>query len=40
MNDENKMIWREMIVTHFKVLSQNSPGETKESHKNISEDCR
>jgi hypothetical protein len=29
-------MWKEMTVTDFKILSQNSPGGTDEDHENIS----
>jgi hypothetical protein len=31
-------VWRKTVMGYSKALSQNSLGETKENHKNLSED--
>jgi hypothetical protein len=32
MNDELRRMWKETVVTYFKILFQNFPGGTEETH--------
>jgi hypothetical protein len=36
MNNELERMWKEAVMTYFKVLSQKMPGGTEGNHENLS----
>jgi hypothetical protein len=40
VNDELEKIWKEAVMTYFKVESRHSPGGTKDNAENLSQDSR
>jgi hypothetical protein len=40
VNDELEKIWKEAVMTKFKVLSWYLPGGSEENHKNLSQDSQ